>query len=340
MSKNVLGSVLKDLKNSTSHSVDYLLSDDVESTLSINGMKIRKLFAPILRMIYKTQTKYKLIKEKDLEDNKKIKGKIFIVNHRQADDIVLGANAIGESGYIVFGNKYLALETTNGLGLWAYGMILLDRDNDLNRKNTYNKMKYVIEHGANIIIYPEGYWNLDDNGLADERHGSDLHNSENWLIQDFNIGAFRLAKETGCAIIPSVLHYDEVDKKRCYSQKGKAFYIGKDDDVFEKKDEILAAMTTMYYNLMEKHSTYERSDLEKDGISLKEQWQQLKKELVADCDIPSIGYKLDLADEKKIGKAKVKNDIVSNEEAFAHIDRLEPSKKNAFLLSKRLTGRK
>lgn len=336
----ILKKLKEDLKNGTSHSVDFLLSPSIEESLSKRGIKIRKIFAPLLRAVYLTQTKYKLIKENNPKKVKTTKGKIFVVNHRQGDDIVLGANAIGESGYIVFGNKYLALDTTNGLGLWAYGMILLDRDNQENRKQTYNKMKYIIENGGNIIIYPEGYWNLDDNGLADERHGADNHNSENWLIQDINIGSLRLAQETGCAIIPTILHYDEVNGKKCYSQKGTEFYVSKEDDVFSKKDELLEIMWTMYYKLMAKYSTYSRIDLEKNGVTLKEQWETLKKELVADCDIQQTGYKLDLSDEKRIGKAKVAKPVTTNEEAFAHLDALVPSKENAFLLSKRLSGRK
>ena len=81
---------------------------------------------------------------------------------------------------------------------------------------------YVIEHGGNIIIYPEGYWNFADDGQADERHLADGHNSESWLMQDINIGILRLAKETGCEIVPTILHYDEVGKKRCYAHRGKA----------------------------------------------------------------------------------------------------------------------
>ncbi|MBE6146198.1 MAG: 1-acyl-sn-glycerol-3-phosphate acyltransferase [Firmicutes bacterium] len=340
MSKKLetLKKLKNDILNGTSYSVDFLLSPEIEKSLSENGIKIRKIFAPLLRKIYLTQTKYKLIKENKNPKIKTNKGKIFVVNHRQSDDIVLGANAIGESGYFVFGNKFLALDTTNGLGLWAYGMILLDRDNPENRKQTYEKMKYVIEHGGNIIIYPEGYWNLDDNGLADERHRADDHNSENWLIQDLNIGAIRLAQETGSPIIPTILHYDEVNGKKCYSLKGEPFYISKTDDIFERKNILLEKMWTMYYDLMSKYSTYSRLELEKNGITLKEQWEQLKKELISDCDIPKTGYKLDLKDEKRIGKAKSHNTITTNEEAFAHLDELIPKKENAFLLSKRLTG--
>ena len=329
--KTILANLIPDIRNGSSHSVDFLLKEDVQDCLSVSGIRVRKLFAPLLRLVYRTQTPYKIrIDHREPLAYTK-KGRIFAINHRQGDDIVTGANVVNKSAYIVFGNKYLSLDTTNGLGLWAYGMILLDRDNKTNRHNTYDKMKFVLEHGGNIIIYPEGYWNLDDNGEADERHGADGHNSENWLIQDFNIGIFRLAQETGCEIVPTVLHYDEHEKRICYGHRGKVFAIHPNDDVFEKKEQLLTIMHTMYYEMMEKYSSYKRSELEADGQSIYEQWEELKKKLVADCDIARTGYHLDLADEKLIGKAKVAKPVITPEEAFSHLQHLKPCKENAFL---------
>ena len=89
------------------------------------------------------------------------------------------------------------------------------------------------------MIYPEGYWNLDDNGKADERHNADSHNLENWLIQDFNTGVFRLAKETGCEIVPTVLHYDEQREKKCYASRGTPFRVSEKDDILHKKTNCL-----------------------------------------------------------------------------------------------------
>ena len=114
--------VVKDFIKGTSHSVNFILDNSVDRTISKSGIKIRKLFAGLLRMLYLTQTEYKLIIDKREKLERTKKGRIFALNHRQADDIVLGANAVGESAYIVFGNPYLALETTNGLGLWAYAL--------------------------------------------------------------------------------------------------------------------------------------------------------------------------------------------------------------------------
>lgn len=329
--KNVFANLISDIRNGSSHSVDFLLKEDAQDCLSVSGIRVRKFFAPLLRLVYRTQTPYKIrIDHREPLAYSK-KGRIFAINHRQGDDIVTGANVAGQSAYIVFGNKYLSLDTTNGLGLWAYGMILLDRDNKTNRHNTYDKMKYVLEHGGNIIIYPEGYWNLGDNGEADERHGADGHNSENWLIQDFNIGIFRLAQETGCEIVPTVLHYDEHGKKVCYGRRGKVITVKADDDIFEKKEQLLTVMRTMYYEMMEKYSSYMRTELESNGQSIYEQWTELKKKLVKDCDIDRTGYHLDLADEKRIGKAKVAKPVTTQTDAFSHLQHLNLCKENAFL---------
>ncbi|MBO5096229.1 MAG: 1-acyl-sn-glycerol-3-phosphate acyltransferase [Bacilli bacterium] len=339
MNNITFNSVKNDIKNNESHSLSYLLNDEVEKTLSKKGIKIRKIFAPFLRFIYSFQSDYKFVLESrdKLEHTKK--GKIFVVNHRQGDDMVFSAKAVGKSGYFVFGNKTLALESfSNGYGLWMYGMILLNRDSKTNRKACYEKMKYLIENGANVIIFPEGYWNLADDGQKDERHGADYHNSENWLIQDINIGALRLSKETGCQIVPTVLHYDEQNKMKCYAMRGKALNVTQDDDIYEKKDELLQNMFDMYWELMSKHSNYSRKELESQGITLKEQWEELKKKLIAFCDIESVNYKLDLKDEKRIGKAPIKDSITTNEEAFEHLNNIEYNKENAFLLSKRLSG--
>lgn len=330
--------ILSDLLHGTSHSVSNLQDLSIEKTLSVCGIHIRKLFAPLLRLVYATQTDYRIIIDSREKLPKSKLGRIFAINHRQADDIVIGANAVAQSGYIVFGNPYLAFETTNGLGLWAYGMILLNRDIPASRKATYAKMKYVIEHGGNIIIYPEGYWNLADDGEADTTHGADGHNSENWLVQDINIGILRLAKETGCEIVPTVLHYDEHGKKRCYAMRGKPFPVAADEDTVDKKNQLLEIMQGMKFTLMEKYSSYQRTELEEDGIPLGTKWEQLKETLINDCDIPRIGYHLDLADEKQIGKARVLNPVVTHMEVFQHLKTLKPRRENAFLFNKRLQG--
>lgn len=325
--------LLSDLKNGTSHSVSFLCNEDVQATLSRKGIAVRRFFAPLLRLVYATQTKYKIVIDSREPLNLSRKGRIFAINHRQADDIVIGANVVNRSGYIVFGNPELVLETTNGLGLWAYGMILLYRYRKTSRKASYEKMKYVLQNGGNIIIYPEGYWNLDDDGSADEQHDADGHDSKTRLMQDINIGIIRLAKEIGCEIVPVVLHYDEYIGK-CFGRRGRPISVDKSDDLYDKKDELVDTMQTMLYELMEKYSHYDRDEIEKDK-KLSEQWSELKEMLRKECDIPRIGYRLDLSDEKKIGKAKVAHPVTLSTDVYEHLSVIEPNLRNAFLWSRK-----
>ncbi len=76
--------IVKDLKNGTSHSVKFLLENDIETTLSKRGIKVRKLFGGLMRIIYLTQTDYRLIIERKERLGRSKKGRIFAINHRQA----------------------------------------------------------------------------------------------------------------------------------------------------------------------------------------------------------------------------------------------------------------
>ncbi len=329
-------SLLRDITHGTFHCIKYLDTNDCSSAIGKLGIQIRKLISPLMRLIYRTQSTYKIIVEDCAPLLKSKNGIIFVVNHRQSDDMVFSAVAAGTNGWFVFGNPVLLFESLkNGFGLWANGVILLRRNDKENRHAACEKMRYILKRGGNVIIFPEGYWNLDDDGQSDSTHGADGHNSENWLIQDFNIGAFRLARETGAIVVPLVLHYDETGKKRCYAQRGHRISILPSDDVFRKKDEVWQNMVDMMYGMMETHSSYTRAELESGGVSLHTQWSRLKTSLIADCDIPRVDYHLDLAEEKRIGKAKVVNPVTPPEEAFAHLNDLIPSRENAFLFRER-----
>ena len=61
--KEILKQLKQDLKDGTSYSVDFLLKETVEETISNKGIKVRKVFAPLLRAVYLSQSKYKLVRD-------------------------------------------------------------------------------------------------------------------------------------------------------------------------------------------------------------------------------------------------------------------------------------
>jgi 1-acyl-sn-glycerol-3-phosphate acyltransferase len=77
--------------------------------------------------------------------------------------------------------------------LYRTGAILVDRKSDKSRKESYLKMKDVLNMGLHMCIYPEGTRNKTDQPL-----------------KSFHDGAFRLALETRKSIMPSVIVFTKV----------------------------------------------------------------------------------------------------------------------------------
>lgn len=116
------------------------------------------------------------------------KGENYIVlcNHNALIDVPVSSPAIPG------GNKTIAKIEMAKIPLFGYlyktGSVLVDRKSDASRKDSYNKMKKVLSMGLHMCIYPEGTRNKTDQPL-----------------KSFHSGAFRLAVETGKAIIPGII---------------------------------------------------------------------------------------------------------------------------------------
>lgn len=72
--------------------------------------------------------------------------------------------------------------------IYSRGSVLVDRKSDRSRKESYNKMKAVLDRGLHMCIYPEG-----------------TRNKTNEPLKSFHDGAFKLAADTGKSIIPALI---------------------------------------------------------------------------------------------------------------------------------------
>lgn len=130
-------------------------------------------------------------------------GESYIVtcNHNSLLDVPLS------SPFIPGANKTIAKTSFAKLPLfgWYYrkGSVLVDRKSDASRKESFQKMKAVLKTGMHMCIYPEGTRNKTDQPLA-----------------AFQNGAFRLAIDTGHAIIPGIIF-----NTRKALPANKAFYL-------------------------------------------------------------------------------------------------------------------
>jgi 1-acyl-sn-glycerol-3-phosphate acyltransferase len=72
--------------------------------------------------------------------------------------------------------------------IYKRGSILVDRNDKSSRRDSFRKMKEVLDLGMHMCIYPEG-----------TRNKTDLP------LKEFHDGAFKLAIDTGVSILPAIL---------------------------------------------------------------------------------------------------------------------------------------
>lgn len=116
------------------------------------------------------------------------KGKVYVVtaNHNSLLDPTLSCP------FIPGPNKTIAKDFYARIPLfgWYYarGSVLINRKDEKSRKESYEKMKAVLDKGMHMSIYPEG-----------------TRNRTNEPLKKFYSGAFHLAIENEKDIIPAVL---------------------------------------------------------------------------------------------------------------------------------------
>jgi 1-acyl-sn-glycerol-3-phosphate acyltransferase len=115
-------------------------------------------------------------------------GETFIVvcNHNSLIDVPVSSPGIPG------GNKTIAKIEMARIPIFSLlyktGSVLVDRKNDASRRESFTKMKEVLDMGLHMCIYPEGTRNKTDQPL-----------------KHFHDGAFRLALMTGKRIVPAVI---------------------------------------------------------------------------------------------------------------------------------------
>ncbi|HEU4473011.1 MAG TPA: lysophospholipid acyltransferase family protein [Flavisolibacter sp.] len=113
---------------------------------------------------------------------------IIVCNHSSFMDIPLSSPGIPGA------NKTIAKVEMAGIPLFGMiykrGSVLVDRKSEESRRNSYLRMKDVLDMGMHMCIYPEG-----------------TRNKTNEPLQRFHDGAFKLAVETGKPIIPAVIFH-------------------------------------------------------------------------------------------------------------------------------------
>jgi 1-acyl-sn-glycerol-3-phosphate acyltransferase len=126
------------------------------------------------------------LKKNGLKNFKKDQSYIVLCNHNSFMDVPVSSPAIPGGNKTIAKIEMAKIPVFNLI--YKSGSVLVDRKSEKSRKDSYNKMKRVLEMGLHMCIYPEG-----------------TRNKSNEPLKAFHSGAFKLCIETGKPIIPSLI---------------------------------------------------------------------------------------------------------------------------------------
>ena len=116
------------------------------------------------------------------------KGQAYVVcfNHNSLMDVPLSA------AFTPGANKTIAKSSFAKIPLFGFfymkGSVLVNRNSEKSRKESFDKMKNVLAKGMHMDIYPEG-----------------TRNRSSEPLKKFHDGAFRLSADTGAPVMPAVI---------------------------------------------------------------------------------------------------------------------------------------
>ncbi len=125
---------------------------------------------------------------KGKENFKKGENYVVVCNHNSFMDPPLSSSVI-PGIFKTISKDEMAKIPLFGM-IYKRGSVLVNRKSEKSRKESFGKMRAVLNNGMHMCIYPEG-----------------TRNRTTEPLQKFHDGAFKLAKDTGKSIIPSIIFY-------------------------------------------------------------------------------------------------------------------------------------
>lgn len=237
--------------------LSHLLWSEPKSNLSPLWIAVRKIFHPVIMLLLPAFMDYRQVFESrnallgiDAPDKPLAlpqESVIWCSNHGFKDDLAASLHATRHS-YLFFGSLPHFFNTFDGVALLLNGVILCNRKNREMKKAASALAVESLKKGNDITLLPEGVWNK----------------TPEKLVLDLWPGIYRMARETGRAIVP-VVHYlaDPHKKSRDNVIHTVVTEPIRMDGLSEKEGlELLRdTIATWYFLLMEKYGQTTREEL-------------------------------------------------------------------------------
>lgn len=273
----------------------------------LKGIEFRKKIHPLINLILKIDqilSKEKIIVISDRSNIRLNEPKIFACTHIGGNDIQRTFQIINTPAYLMLGDPGILYKMPIYCGLKLNGVIPLETKNKQDRRIAYNRAIELLKNGGNLLIYPEGAWNVTPNEI---------------VMKTFT-GTVRMAKEAGVEIVPiAVEQYNNI----FYFNIGKNYTIDKNTNVTdaELNADLRDKLATLKWEIMETQPKFDRTMISNDYLDV------FQSEIVGRCNY---GYGFSLEDA--ISESFHDKNITKFEDAFAHLDNIEFDVRKAFLL--------
>lgn len=288
-----------------------LRKDFYNNGVELKGINIRKRIHFLVDLILKIDqilSKEKIIIVGDKHNTNSNRPRIYACTHIGGNDIQRTFQVVQEPAYLMLGDPGILYKMPIYQGLRMNGVIPLETTDREDRKIAYNRSIELLNKGGNLLIYPEGAWNVTPNLV---------------VMKIFN-GTVRIAQETNAEIIPiGVEQYDNY----FYFNIGENYTIAKDtkQSVDELRDELRDKLATLKWEIMEQQPILNRCSIPNDYL------KTFQDEIVGRCNY---GYGFSLEDA--IAESFHDKNVISRDEVFEFLKELEIGKHNAFLMKEKL----
>ena len=169
---------------------------EYDNHIPLKNIKIRKEIHNILLTLVKID---RILSKEELYviGDKRFKNrnvpKIYACTHIGGNDAQRTFEAIEEHAYLFIADLKGLYKDLTGKMLFLNGAICFETENEDDRHIAYERALEVLSSNTNLLIYPEGCWNL----------------TENYLTLPLYNGTVKMAYETGADIIPvAIEQYD------------------------------------------------------------------------------------------------------------------------------------
>lgn len=278
---------------------------EYESGQPLKGIKARKMAYGLARLILQMNGLVLGVKYTILENHMADTGKpiVFAVTHVARFDIETSAIIAGKPAYIFLGDPGEVYKSFDKLLLDLVGAVYVDTAYKKDRFVAKETAVKLLNQGGNLIIFPEGAWNI----------------TENEPVMPLFNGTAEMAIRSSADIIPIAIE-----------QRGRHYYviIGKNissesytlDEIQELTSVLHERLCTLKWKIWEHFAMYKRVELAENEADI--YLNDIMKET-------ENGYTVE-----EIIRTRFHRKVVGREEAFAFMKNLNVSRNNAFLLRK------